>query len=104
MYEEIFRSKARPFRATPDADFYFPHNSIEAARQATLQAVGRAAGPAIILGGAGLGKSMLCQVIAQDLCPSYDIVNLVSARLSSREELLQGILFELQLPYKQPLA
>lgn len=101
MYEEIFRSKARPFRATPDANFYFAHNSIEAARQATLQAVARAAGPALILGGAGLGKSMLCRVLAQDLNTNYDIVNLVSARLSSREELLQGILFELQLPYKQ---
>ena len=101
MYEEIFRSKARPFRATPDANFYFAHNSIEAARQATLQAVARAAGPALVLGGSGLGKSMLCQVLAQDLSANYDIVNLVSARLSSREELLQGILFELRLSYKQ---
>lgn len=100
MHEELFQSTERPFRATPDTRFYFPYDSIEGARQTAVRAVLRAEGPVMVLGGAGLGKSLLGMVVAQDLASRFDIVQLHAARLCSRRALLQNILFELQLPYR----
>ena len=100
MHEELFNSPERPFRATPDARFYFPYDSIEGARQTAVRAVLRAEGPEMVLGGAGLGKSLLGMVVAQELASRFDIVQLHAARLCSRRALLQNILFELQLPYR----
>lgn len=100
MNQEILLSEKRPFRATPDTKFYFAYDSIETARQTVVRAMLRAEGPAIVLGGAGLGKSLLGEMIAADLCHRMDIVRLHAARLCSRRALLQSILFELQLPYR----
>lgn len=100
MYEALMQSSSRPFRATPDQQFYFPSESIESARQTTIRATLRAEGPVLILGGAGLGKSLLANVLASDLGERFDIVSLHAAQLCSRRALLQNILFELDLPYK----
>lgn len=100
MHEKLFESPERPFRATPDTRFYFPYESVEAARQTVVRAMLRAEGPAMVLGGAGLGKSLLGMVVAQDLATRFDVVQLHAARLCSRRALLQNILFELQLPYR----
>ncbi len=100
MHEELFHSPDRPFRATPDSRFYFPHESIETARQTIVRAVMRAEGPVMVLGGAGLGKSLLGMVVSEDLDARFDVVKLHAARLCSRRALLQSILFELQLPYR----
>ncbi|MDX1929288.1 MAG: AAA family ATPase [Pirellulaceae bacterium] len=100
MYEALLQSADRPFRATPDTKFYFPSDSIEQARQTVVRAILRAEGPCLVLGGAGLGKTMLCQVIANDVYGRFDIVKLHASGLCSRRALLQSILFELQLPYR----
>ena len=100
MYETLLQSADRPFRATPDTKFYFPSDSIEQARQTVVRAVLRAEGPCLVLGGAGLGKTMLGQVIANDVYGRFDIVKLHASGLCSRRALLQSILFELQLPYR----
>lgn len=100
MYEELFHAAERPFRATPDPKFYYPHDSIETARQTAVRAVLRAEGPVMVLAGAGLGKSLLGMVIAADLGAKFDVVKLHAARLCSRRALLQNILFELQMPYR----
>lgn len=100
MYEALLQSADRPFRATPDTKFYFPSDSIEQARQTVVRAILRAEGPCLVLGGAGLGKTMLGQVIANDVYGRFDIVKLHASGLCSRRALLQSILFELQLPYR----
>lgn len=100
MHEELFHSPDRPFRATPDCRFYVAHDSIETARQTIVRAVLRAEGPVMVLGGAGLGKSLLGLMVADELSSRFDIVQLHAARLCSRRALLQSILFELQLPYR----
>ncbi len=100
MYEALLQSADRPFRATPDTKFYFPSDSIEQARQTVVRAVLRAEGPCLVLGGAGLGKTMLGQMIANDIYGRFDVVKLHASGLCSRRALLQSILFELQLPYR----
>ncbi len=100
MYEALLQSADRPFRATPDTKFYYPSDSIEQARQTVVRAILRAEGPCLVLGGAGLGKTMLGQVIADDVYGRFDIVKLHATGLCSRRALLQSILFELHLPYR----
>ncbi len=100
MYDALLQSNNRPFRATPDKKFYFKSESIENARQTAIRATLRAEGPVLILGGAGLGKSLLANVLSSDLGPRFDIVSLHAAQLCSRRALLQNILFELGLPYR----
>lgn len=101
MYQELLRTADRPFRATPDSKFYFPFDSIESARQTVERAIFRAEGPCLVMGAAGLGKSMLAQLIAEDLQDRFDIVRLHASALCSRRALLQNILFELDLPYRE---
>lgn len=100
MYEELFQTPDRPFRATPDVRFYFPFDSVEQTRQTVLRVIRRAEGPAAVMAGIGLGKSLLAQVLADDLSDRFDIVRLHATRLCSRRAMLQNILFELQMPYR----
>ena len=100
MYESFFRLTTRPFPAVPSADRYFPATSVEHARETITRCIERAEGPAVILGPAGTGKSTLCQVLAEQLCDRFQVAVLNSARLCTRRALLQNILFELQLPYR----
>ncbi len=101
MHEELFHSPERPFRATPDTRFYYPHESIETARQTIVRAMMRAEGPVMVIGGAGLGKSLLGLIVTEDLSARFDAVKLHAAKLCSRRALLQNILFELNLPYRE---
>lgn len=100
MLQQLLSSSAQPFRATPDARFYFDHSGIENARQTVLRAIVRAEGPVVVLGGSGFGKSLLADLVAEQLRERLDVVMLQSARLCSRRALLQNILFELKLPYR----
>ena len=100
MYEELFQTTDRPFRATPDVRFYFPFDSMEQTRQTVLRAVRRAEGPVAVMGGVGLGKSFLAAMMAEDLADRFDVVRLHAARLCSRRAMLQNILFELQMAYR----
>ncbi len=100
MLQKLLNSSVQPFRSTPDARFYFDHPSIESARQTVVRAIIRAEGPVVVLGGSGYGKSLLAEIVADQLYERLDIVMLQSARLSSRRAMLQNILFELKMPYR----
>ncbi|MCO6459325.1 MAG: AAA family ATPase [Pirellulaceae bacterium] len=101
MYEAFFHFHDRPFAAVPEARRYFPAATIEEARQTLLRLIERADGPGLVIGPAGTGKSLLCHVLAAHCRASYDVVLLASARLCTRRALLQNILFELNLPYRE---
>jgi type II secretory pathway predicted ATPase ExeA len=100
MYESFFEFEARPFLAAPVADRYYPAAAIEHARETVARCIERSEGPAVVLGSAGTGKSMLCQVLAQQLRDKFRVATLASARLCTRRALLQNILFELKQPYR----
>jgi len=100
MYEDFFRFDDRPFPSTPRVEFYFPSSSAENAHQTLARCIGRAEGPGLLIGGAGTGKSVLCQLLATRFRDAFHVVMLTSARLCTRRALLQHILFELGLPYR----
>lgn len=100
MYESFFGFKQRPFNSAPRADRYFAGSSIETAHQTLARCIDRAAGPGLLIGPAGTGKSLLCHVLAERFAAKFHIAMLSSTQLCTRRALLQNILFELDLPYR----
>ena len=100
MYEALFGLRERPFAAAPTAERYFPGTSIDNARKTLTRCIERAEGTGIVIGPSGTGKTLLCQVLAQQLAEEFATVVLASGRVCTRRALLQAILFELGLPYR----
>jgi type II secretory pathway predicted ATPase ExeA len=100
MYESFFEFRQRPFAAAPQADRYFPARTIEASRQTLERCLARAEGTALIVGPAGVGKTLLCQKLSERFRTETTVAMPNLGGLSSRRAFLQGILFELGLPYR----
>jgi type II secretory pathway predicted ATPase ExeA len=100
MYESFFGFSQRPFAAAASASRYFPGNAVETARQTLARIIDRAEGVGLLTGPAGTGKSLLCQVLAEQFRRSLQVALLASGQLCTRRALLQAILFELGLPFR----
>ena len=94
------QSTPRPFSAAPDPSRYYPATAAEEARQRIGRSVQRGEGPVLVIGAAGLGKTMLLEVVAQQFRDQLRPVILPSGQLCTRRALLQMILFQLELPYR----
>ena len=101
MYEQIFGFTARPFASTPNAQNYFPAEAIHYALSQTRLCVERASGPSVITGPSGTGKTLLLAMLEQQFEVNFQVVQLLCSNLSERKDLLQNILFELNLPYRE---
>jgi len=102
MYESFFGFDQRPFLTVPTLDRYFPTASMEQAYQTVTRAIARCEGPVAIFGGAGLGKTMCCMRIADSVSKSFEVVTLASSHIITRRALLQSLLYELGMPYRDP--
>lgn len=91
----------RPFASQPQVTRYFPAASMEDARQRLGRSIERGDGPGVVLGGAGIGKSLLLQALAAQYRQKFDVVLLACAQLCTRRALLQAIHFELGLDYRR---
>ena len=101
MYESTFHFSHRPFAPAPLAERYVPTAALEQARQTLVRKIERGEGPGLVVGPAGSGKSLLLQVLAQHFRGRFLVALLASSRLCTRRALLQNILFELKLPYRE---
>jgi type II secretory pathway predicted ATPase ExeA len=101
MYENCFHFSHRPFAPAPSAERYVPTAALEQARQTLVRKIERGEGPGLVVGPAGSGKSLLLQVLAQHFRSRFLVALLASSRLCTRRALLQNILFELKLPYRE---
>lgn len=101
MYESFFQLRHRPFAAAPSPNRYIALGPIEQSHQTLARCIDRAEGPGLIVGPAGIGKTLLCQLLAQQFQGRYQIAQLQGGRLGTRRALLQNILFELRLPYRE---
>jgi type II secretory pathway predicted ATPase ExeA len=100
MYETAFGLHLRPFAAPPTVALYYPAANLEKCRTALVRCLEHNGGPGLIVGPAGVGKSLLCLMLAEQFKSHFRVVILASARLCTRRALLQNILFELGLPYR----
>ena len=80
---------------------YFPAASVEDARRRLARSIERGDGPGVVIGAAGIGKSLLLQVLAAQYREKFDVVLLACAQLCTRRALLQAIHFELGLDYRR---
>jgi type II secretory pathway predicted ATPase ExeA len=101
MYETFFQLEQRPFGAAARIDRYFPANAIETARQTLARCIERAEGAGMLVGPPGSGKTLLCQLLAEQFREVFEIALLSNGHLGTRRELLQAILFELKLPFRR---
>ncbi len=100
MYETYFNLSQRPFAAVPRVDHYFPAATIDSARTNLIRCVERAEGAATAIGPSGVGKTLLCQVLAEHFRNTFAVALLTGTALGTRRALLQAILYELKLPYR----
>ncbi|MGD9722247.1 MAG: ExeA family protein [Pirellulales bacterium] len=100
MYETHFKLQGRPFLPTPQVDRYFPAAAIENSRQTLSRSIQRGEGPGLLIGPAGTGKTLLCQVLALEFAGSFAVAQLTSGRMATRAAFLQALLYELGLPYR----
>jgi len=101
MYEQFFGFSSRPFISTPNVQSYFAGESIHHALSSTRMCIERAAGPVVVTGSSGSGKSLLIAMLSKHFACSYSVVNVICGNMRERRDLLQAILFELKLPYKE---
>ncbi|HEV2969744.1 MAG TPA: AAA family ATPase, partial [Pirellulales bacterium] len=72
----------------------------EAARSTLDRCIDRGEGIGLLIGPAGTGKTLLCQVLAEQFRSRMAIALLSSGRICTRRSLFQAILFELGLRYR----
>lgn len=101
MYERHFGLASRPFPSAPQAQTYVPTPSSEQACQTLARCIERGEGIGVLVGPAGTGKTLLCQVLALQFQGRFQVAHLAGARLVTRRALLQNILYELKLPYRE---
>lgn len=65
-----------------------------------MRLIERQEGPAIVVGSVGTGKSLLCLTLAESFRHLCRVLVLPCGRLCTRRALLQVILYELGLPYR----
>ena len=100
MYESWFRFRRRPFAAAPRVDDYYPAESSESARKSLISCVQRGAGPGLLIGSAGSGKSTLCHQLLGHFRTRTAVALISCSGLTTRRALFQNILFELGRPYR----
>lgn len=91
--ERAFR---RPFSSVPDIESYYPSVSAEGARVRLFRALDRGEGVAFLFGEAGLGKTLLFRVLANQFELDAPVITLSSARISSRRSFYLQLLFKLR--------
>jgi type II secretory pathway predicted ATPase ExeA len=99
-YEGHFGLRRRPFRTTPDSEYYYPGTSHEEALARLLQAIDDREGIALVTGEPGTGKTLLCHRLLERLGSDITSAFLTNSHIPDRTSLLQAILFELSLPYQ----
>jgi MSHA biogenesis protein MshM len=67
MYLQHFLLREEPFSITPDSDFFYPHEGVQAALNMLLVALRSGEGFLKIVGEVGCGKTVLCRQLLKTL-------------------------------------
>jgi type II secretory pathway predicted ATPase ExeA len=95
MYESTFQLQRRPFSATPDPScVYFPQ-SVQTALDELIVCLERGEGIAILTAPAGLGKTLICEKVKQELGSVFVTLFLRHSQFASPADLLRTLLTEL---------
>jgi type II secretory pathway predicted ATPase ExeA len=100
MRDSVFGFTGAPFGSAPDAHCWAPLAGQQQAFESLAQCLDSGRGIAILTAPAGIGKSLLCQRIAEHLRKTYRVAYLAAGRFDGIPALLQAVLFELDWPYQ----
>jgi type II secretory pathway predicted ATPase ExeA len=100
MFESWLQLEQRPFGTAPFAAYYYAAEEIEQARSSIHRCIERGTGPAVVIGAAGTGKTMLAMVLQHEVCSLTPFALVSGGELHSRRELFQSLLYEYGLPFR----
>ncbi len=98
MYESFFSLQRRPFAAIPDVNCFHHSSSIQTVLDELVICLERGAGIAVLTAPPGLGKTLICQRVKEELSKGFTTIFLRHANFASPTALLQTILTELKVP------
>lgn len=99
MYEGHFHLERRPFAATPDPGCCYLSPTQAPLFKSVVRCIENGQGIAILTGPAGIGKTLLVQVLLAESAQRFTTVYLGTGQFPTRRALLQAILYELGQPY-----
>lgn len=99
MYEGHFHLRRRPFAATPDPICHYLSPTQVPLLQSVARCIDLGQGVAIATGPAGIGKTLLAQVLLAESESRFAGVYLGTGQFPTRRALLQAILYELGQAY-----
>lgn len=100
MYESFYGFEKRVFATVPDTARYFPIHELMAARETLAHVIENAEGPGVVVGPAGVGKTLLCELLKDRFRGQFEVVVLSCGRLRELQDMLQAIVHQLRLPHQ----
>ena len=95
-----YQLRMRPFPTTPDAQFYYPASSHEAALNALTCAIDDQEGLILLTGEPGSGKTLIAQLLLQRIGSQFNSALMTNCRFASAADLYRAVLFDLGQPYR----
>jgi type II secretory pathway predicted ATPase ExeA len=100
MYETHFGLRQRPFPAIADSSYYYPATSHEQALSQLQQVIQDDESFALLTGGPGTGKTLLCHCLLDRLGDTVTGAFLTHSHFPNRAGLLQLLLYDISLPHE----
>jgi general secretion pathway protein A len=92
-HETFFGLQEPPFALAADPRFFYQSNGHDRAAQELLTAIRARSGIAVLIGDAGIGKTMVCRMITEEV-DRRTLTSVVEAPFASIEELLKTVLLD----------
>lgn len=99
MPDSLFGLENDPFFSNPDPDYFVDLPTHREALNGLLDWAQSGGGIALLTAPPGLGKTLLCEYLARELAEEFVTLKLGDGNYSSPRELMQTLLFQLDLPY-----
>lgn len=102
MYEKTLQLKQRPFTTATDAGGWCDTGNAGPAVQQMFQTLARNMGIPVLVAAPGTGKTLALEMLARQCsAQNHEVVQITASRLDQRRDVLQRILFELNLPNRE---
>lgn len=99
MYEAYFGLRKRPFTATPDASCLFAPPAVQSVLDELIVRTVSGEGIGVLTAPSGMGKTLLCRRLVQELAERHTPLFLANANFPTRRALLQAMHYELGRRY-----